>query len=115
MDLSKLTPAPWIHDLPGCVGHVYPEGGMRVIAVPGYPSKAQPIDLADAEFIALARNAFDVMARRGWGVVQRSSGWFAAIPGSEPMVEFRKMRFPDPFTALVESDKWYRENVEGER
>lgn len=67
-----------------------------------------------AEFCAVARNAFDVMMRRGWGVVHRQSGWFAAIPEEcfQNEIAFRKMRWPDPFTALVESDKWWIENVE---
>lgn len=70
------------------------------------------------EFICLARNAFDVMMRRGWGVER-----FIAPDGSfQWSVESNGVRNivggttiwsnSDPFTALVEADKWYRENIE---
>lgn len=71
---------------------------------------------ADAEFIAIARNAFDVMMRRGWSPLKSRNGWrvdqddgtyFAfGKDGVEPA------EWADPFTALVAADAWYRENVE---
>lgn len=114
MDMSKLSPAPW-------EAQIVPDGALTAAAVLRVPwgGTKDTIyfgqNLDDAEFMALARNAFDVMMRRGWGVVHRSSGWFVPIPdeGFWNETAFRKMRFPDPFTALVESDKWYREHVEG--
>jgi len=65
IDLSKLTPAPWIADrreieVPENF-HIYDEGGHNE---------------EDAAFIALARNAFDVMMRRGWGV----EAWRVSCP-----------------------------------
>lgn len=75
----------------------------------------------DAEFHVLARQAFDVMMRRGW--------WACRIAGSTP-IEWRvstysepsltptnsgfrswcrSHAFSDPFTALVAADRWLRE------
>jgi hypothetical protein len=70
-------------------------------------------------FVVLARQAFDVMLRRGWGVDHGENGW-------EPCVDLELTTsrrilagvmttpgpWPDPFTALVEFDRWYRENIE---
>lgn len=63
------------------------------------------------------KEAFEIMMRRGWGVVHRPSGWFVAIPEMlfQDEITFRKMRFADPATAIIESDKWYREHVETSR
>ncbi len=117
IDLSKLTPAPWT------VGEheVY---GFRDCGGP-YKVQVSLIE-TDREFTALARNAFDVMMRRGWSTSQLEldfrkpfpdrHGWcvlddWGEIPrirrGEEPVITW-----PDPFTALVEADKWYKEHVE---
>jgi hypothetical protein len=70
---------------------------------------------ADAAFIALARNAFDVMMRRGWGIFRlKDETW--RVQDEFSLWLWNDGRFfdgPDPFTALVEADRWYRENVEG--
>ena len=126
MDLSKLTPAPWIVDVPGCVCHRFKEGGARTIAIPGNGYNPWPQDVADAEFIALARNAFDVIMRRGWWAIKDIHDTFFVKGPCEKSTLSHLMtphpkddwgnpsRFPDPFTALVEADKWYRENVENQ-
>jgi hypothetical protein len=123
--LEKLTPAPWTVDAPGCVGHTFKEGGKRTIAIPGDSYNPFPPDIADAEFIALARNAFDVMMRRGWWAIKDVQGKFF-VKGDCKGSKFGHQQTPhpcddwgnphrlqDPFTSLVEADKWYRENVEG--
>lgn len=78
-------------------------------------------DEANAEFIALARNAFDVMMLRGWQVErwQNKFGnyfWRVSQSPFHPTTEFwkylEKRQWVDPFTALVEADKWHRENCE---
>lgn len=52
----------------------------------------------DLEFIALARNAFDVLMRRGWHPSRDSAGgWWCEY-----------VHAPDPFTALVLADEWYK-------
>jgi len=118
MDLSKLSPAPWKSVRLQCQddSKMYtheiemPERGSTGLLTAG-----------DAEFITLARNAFDVMLRRKWGLSYRGGfepGWFVLDilddpffpPGDEPAL------LPaDPFTALVEADHWYTENVERTR
>ena len=115
MDLSKMSSAPFkVSDSHGlCVASI-PGGGM--VADYDAPSTATLWrgKRADAEFHALARNAFDVMMRRGWGVEQiwnndlRIHRWFIVTGLSVALRE----GFVDPFTALVEADRWYRENVE---
>ncbi len=104
IDLSKLSPAPWhTDDLMQVYNHEY------CVADCGYQD--------EADFIALARNAFDVMLRRGWGVERvwdndlRVHRWYIVTDAPRALRE----GFADPFTALVEADRWYAENVEGSR
>lgn len=62
----------------------------------------------------VARAACDVTERRGWSVVCRDGLWSARVllPGTdqETLIGLKE----DPFTALVEADRWYKENVEKE-
>lgn len=71
----------------------------------------------------VARAAFDVMMRRGWTVSclslddEPKNFWVVRmLAGFDMPLRFLTLshggRFPDPFTALVEARKWYRENVE---
>jgi hypothetical protein len=122
MDLSKLAPAPWTSD--GCYVH-----GPVVVGdgdVPDYSSMTIYDEGGhnedEAKFIALARNAFDVMMRRGWYAVTRGDEWTVPFCLAEEDAGFpwkayesvtgKEASWPDPFTALVEADRWYRENVE---
>ena len=111
IDLKKLTPAPWQAQGEGICCGLYAEPGHMLIFDPDST-------WADASFIALARNAFDVMLRRGWYAYPPSSqqvGWGVdARPQALPM-DLCKLSWPDPFTALVEAEKWYVANVEGKR
>jgi hypothetical protein len=67
----------------------------------------------DAAFLSLARNAFDVMMRRHWEpeqmLAEKGQPW--GVDSAERQLPTRlvDMRWPDPFTALVEADKWFRE------
>lgn len=129
MDLEKLTSAPWEwhaedgslltlsqagDDVAGHVLSCAPCGACQKRGAPCLgPSKA------DAEFIALARNAFDVMMRRGWCPVLRDKGEWVVQDGEEWVYRFAnyggdgsRINAADPFTALVEADRWYRANVE---
>ncbi len=113
IDLSKLTPAPWS----------VPDGCGYVTDTEGNPC-ADCGGADDAEFIALARNAFDVMMRRGWSVRTWIPG---SLDGKAPRrfgvidedgewlhkTDYWITSRHDPFTALVEADRWYREHVEG--
>lgn len=93
IDLSKLTPAPWTSTA---------DNGTNA---------------ANAAFVALARNAFDVMMRRGWGVTPAYEkppyDEFCVQDSADQQIRgLIAKTWPDPFTALVEADKWYKENVE---
>jgi hypothetical protein len=135
IDLSKLTPAPWSarsnHDhstLPPQVDSVKENGIMSPYPVIQmmwlcHESTKEAEDRmiaeceANCEFVALARNAFDVMMRRGWGVFFSASGWGVVFPNesrfSSPVL--RGERYTDPLNALVEADKWMTEQVEAKK
>lgn len=68
----------------------------------------------DAEFIALARNAFDIMMRHpSWTLRACLDGEYRAYWHIEDDLENRLgCGGYDPFTALAEADKWYKENME---
>ena len=126
LDLSKLTPAPWLRvpyggdwkDREEClaVGHPETESGIcdanhywqRVFN--GWMARR-----ADVEFVCLARAAFEVMMRRKWNPTYRggtNGGWYVLN-----ILEDRVGRVlaDDPFTALVEADRWYVANVEAKK
>jgi len=68
-----------------------------------------------AEAFVLARNAFDVMMRRGWGVSQfPDDTWMAIEDRDGSIIEIKRniKGYGDPFQALVEADKWYKEKIE---
>ena len=117
VDLTKLTPAPWESANCAIYGPFSPTGRDRIgvvcEAVPKEESKAR----TNAAFIALARNAFDVMMRRGWWPIKRGDKW--QVGGQDPDEPSETWEttpiqtgWPDPFTALVEADAWYKANVE---
>lgn len=128
MDLTKLTPAPWYAHNPDdssfmnvfCVTNSPHEPDTEIDDTAGIIAGTliqTPLRLGqwhdnwetDAEFIALARNAFEVMMRRGWGLISSHDGtWGVSKPGHLP-TRLIHLRWPDPFTALVEADKWMTE------
>lgn len=121
IDLTKLTPAPWYvttNDY-GTEFTVCAKLNGQVARIVSWHSDI------DAEFIALARNAFDIMMWHGWHAVplrftdDGCDQW--GVKSADAMVEtiaesgFSKKSctfWPDPFTALVEADAWYRANIE---
>ena len=114
IDLSKLLPAPW-------------EPDHEMVYFGAVDDRGRPDSLVVAEcrspevaqFVALARNAIDVLIRRGWAVrhSEFDGMWWLAHAGTPHPKAFRdwseENAFADPFTTLIEADKWYRENVEG--
>ncbi len=114
MDLNKLTPAPWYAQWQSGYGHRLRSKDLTI---------GRFDEIEDAEFVALARNAFDVMMRRNWGVRYVDAcpiagkidmKWQAieSRPGSVNGIN--SMIFADdPFTALVEADKWLTEQEKG--
>jgi hypothetical protein len=111
IDLTKLTPAPWEAD----ESHIVYGRKGTLRETPGFAKFESEHRNTDAEFTALARNAFDVMIRRGWSAVCDLDQW--AIQWNQHGIHidevYRTKRWPDPFTALVEADEWYKANVEG--
>ncbi len=108
-DPSKLSPAPWLMDGDGGIFGPHPDP-------PRECSRA-----VDLEFCCLARNAFDVMMRRGWTARKMApqEGWLVQdnrnAPLLQPHMQSGRLDWftaADPFTALVEADQWYRVNVE---
>ena len=124
MNLEQLTPEPWV----AAEGQVADATlDTRVAECSGMVDDETA--LANSEFIALARNAFAVMMRRGWHVERFSlmGGGFAwRIPlnvandmirqqgaNAAQFVRYADIaKWSDPFTALLEADRWYKENVE---
>jgi hypothetical protein len=115
MDLTRLTPAPWVAEgrwvsgrTPGCRPNGEIIARCESSLGEGYWHET------NAEFIALARNFFDVMMRRGWSVWPPANGirWKVNAPTASMDNWTFKNEFDDPLTALVEADRWYRENIE---
>ncbi len=107
IDLTKLTPAPWEvepfdPDFPS--GAIYGPGAGRFAGVLGSDG-----DCTDAVFIALARNAFDVLIRRGGWSLQcvcwqgNARSYRVLDEHDEPVGE----QANNPFTALVDADCWF--------
>lgn len=129
MELSKLSPAPWTPQVVSSdrIHYKVPEARIQVNTNPTW--KVGDRDAlafsaqTDAEFIALSRDAFDVMMRRGWEVIRYGKQWALRYPqmsvGAESWVRFCDWidanRRDNPFTVLKDSDLWYKENVEGGR
>lgn len=131
MDLSKLTPAPWF-DNDGYRVHAPTADVDKRSGDVLFEGKHLAATGTDSAFVALARNAFDVMMRRGWyaaPIYQQGEviGWnvlnaHGALAGRDHhrscATTFMLEGWPfsglwsDPFTALVEADKWYTEHVE---
>jgi hypothetical protein len=141
LDLSKLTPAPWDaqsnHDHPSLAPQVNSAKEKCILGAfwlchPNIKEAEEAMILeceANCEFVALARNAFDVAMRRGWTVErisQMGGGFIWRITPHSANDEVRLcganaakfktyvllQKATDPFTALVEADRWYKENVE---
>lgn len=118
MDLSKLTPAPWTYKFSGTCKYPYSVfgplssdgSGTSVTNTPW----THPSAKVDMEFIALARNAFDVMMRRGWWAEKFSSGKWRLSFNCRGcgLGRYSDHHYDDPFTALVEADRWFKENME---
>ena len=120
IDLSKLSPAPWADYVRDAkLATCNAKGEFTYVTLAGNQLVGNP---TDREFIVLARNAFDVMMQRKWWVIagrKETNGencWFVYTMAGSEFLEINKHPAPwptDPFSALVEADKWYRVNVEG--
>jgi hypothetical protein len=130
MDLSKLTPAPWAWtDKIGWSGLVHEDSLFMFATCAEHPpskmihhGRIEFDKQADKDFIVLARQAFEVMMRRQWGVGVQEDGFFVtSILGlchlsdtHAKFVEYAMVGKPDPFTALIEADEWYKKHIENQ-
>lgn len=117
MDMNKLSPAPWHTG-----GTTYTPSGPKMNvwtkALPGMQSGdvvAWNMKPEDAAFTELARNAFEVMMRREWTAEKwdEAGNWIVVDARHLWVTRNPPQIHTDPFTALVEADKWYAANVEG--
>ena len=109
MDLAKVTPGDWHLGMGG--SHWLILDNQIVIDSEGRVGSCWKKD--DAEFVALSKRAFNVMERRHFEPEWRGNGWgvdCADFQLPEPL--YSQMMWPDPYTALVEAEKWYIQNVE---
>jgi hypothetical protein len=130
-DFSDLTPAPWECDLRDSrwddETHYVVTGPDGKVLFDTVNSEAALLEYDEhwfdrvggdnLKFAALARNAFDVMQRRGWGVARCGSHGWCAVQGQDgpdqnPSLAYIGFEALDPFMALCEAEKWYVANVE---
>ena len=109
LDISKLSPAPW---------HVedYPSSWPSITSGPADDASERrsiddPMEPFDMAMCAMARNFLDITMRRGWGVIVHPDGWGVDVI----LPKLRLMRWDDPFTAVVEAEKWWVANMEGKQ
>jgi hypothetical protein len=122
MDIQNVSPMPWVswHQEPtasnGWAGKAV-IAGLPLLSIDRSPCFRKE----DAEFICLARTAFDIMLRRKWNPSYQGGhnpGWFVCdvydapiFPRSEHHVWQEKL-FDDPFTALVEAERAIMKTIE---
>jgi hypothetical protein len=120
INLDKLTPAPWgfgngsddSSDDFFWAGGEWGAGSLVEFWRKDSSKEDWEGIKADGEFIALARNAFEVMMRRKWRASYDGGRWYVDLYKHCNILDPMTIDAADPFTALVEADKWYRENVE---
>ena len=113
MNLAELTPAPFASVGQAWAETLEPTG--KFLLVHGKELVATFEREADCDAASLALNALDVIMRRGWTAIQyvdRTWGVVECYRTDKHPKGLGGQSWPDPFTALVESDKWYRDNVE---
>lgn len=114
--IERIVSERWVNDVAGGVSCVYRHGGCYTVAVSGRGDVPARKDCENATFIALAHDALQVMVRRGWHAYYdpAAQGWF--LSGHHGNLNaFSQLLghcFSDPFTALVEADRWYVANIE---
>jgi hypothetical protein len=103
--MENLTPAPWtceyfeVHDQYDVSSGPVNDASERF-------SILETLKKSDAEFIALARDAFDVMIKRGWNPIKLPQGEWVVREMNNSQHSRGSEGWSDPFTALVEADKY---------
>lgn len=90
--MNNLSPLPWKIDFT-------PEENL----VSGY----NLLTFDDKVMCIQAREFLEITTKRGWGVKLFSNGGWGVIGPCLPL-EVEDSRWPDPFTAILESDKWWK-------
>ena len=67
-----------------------------------------------ARFITDARNAYEIMRRRGWGIQPIHGGKFVVVDSVQGWVFSHGENYINscPFAALIAADAWHRKMVE---
>ncbi len=122
IDLSKLTPAPWFITVFATVKEsdkVTPDTFIVSEDDTWIAQMDQPECENDAAFIALARNAFDVMMRHPEWQIMWIGEWcvvsLADVLTREMDNKYMKavqQICNNPFSAFVAADEWVKENIE---
>lgn len=123
IDLSKLTPAPWTQDQDWPTNRIYHNCVAVVDAIMDDgtdPSPFLEIKETDRDFIILARNAFDVMMRRGWWSCMwyPEPGYMITVGSCDGNMKFHnwllheQKAHEDPFTPWIVAEAWYVGHVE---
>lgn len=94
MDINKLSPAPW-----HVINRPWANEPDEIIADNDENVVKSYNDLV---MCAMARNFLDIVMRRGWGTFLFSDGW--GITNSCLPKHLCHMRWPDPFTAVIEAE-----------
>jgi hypothetical protein len=111
INLEKLSAAPWVAWQTQPTGSSTWDGKMAIAGLPILTVDRAPVFReVDAQFIALARNAFAVLMNRGWHPRRFEDGKWGVY--GDNLLGVCADLADDPFTALVQADAWYRENVE---
>lgn len=101
--LESVSPAPW-----NVISHKW---DVLTSGPTGDISKQTLLDnqmtRPDMVMCAMARNFLDIVMRRGWGVIVHPDGWGVDVI----LPKLRAMRWPDPFTAVQEAEKWWVANM----
>lgn len=96
----NLSPAPW-----SIVNHSWAKVPTEVVV----DNDENTVDPHEVLRIAvMGRNFLDIIMKRGWGVKLFSNGGYGVLGPCLPL-HIESERWPDPFTAVIEADKLYRE------
>lgn len=114
MDIEKLTPAPWRATEAHFGAPPLLKDGREPIVGKCQGRGEAKINETNAEFIALARNAFAAQMEYGWTSVRVEKGpwagaWYVGCMEPEDFSLFmadHQNRFPDPVTALATAYRW---------
>lgn len=107
LDISKLSPAPW-----HVVDWAWSNTPKEVIADNDENVVESHTDMV---MCAMARNFLEITMRRGWGIKLCSDGRWMVLHNEEIPIHVGLAGWSDPFTAVIETEKWLVANMEGKQ